>query len=248
MHIGRLAARAAIGSLFIGHGTQKLFGWFGGPGPAGTEGMMTSLTCTLRAATRWPRGPPRPPAAPWSSPGLATPLAAAGLIGTMVTAIRKVHWANGPWAANGGYEYNLVLIAALAALVETGPGDLSLDAVLGRKTSGPVWALGALAAGAASSALVVELGRRSAPAADGRARGAVPGHRRGPGHRGLKVRTRQRPARTTPRVAVRRETAGARYAGQTPARRRDVAVPGGHAQPVVSTSCGRAVVASFELT
>ena len=43
MHIGRLAARVAIGSLFVGHGTQKLFGWFGGPGPEGTEGMMTSL-------------------------------------------------------------------------------------------------------------------------------------------------------------------------------------------------------------
>ena len=97
----------------------------------------------------------------------------------MATAIRKVHWANGPWAANGGYEYNLVLIAALTALVETGPGDLSLDALLGRKLSGPAWALAALAAGAASSAAVIALGSRSAPAAPhGSGHDAVPGHRR----------------------------------------------------------------------
>lgn len=175
MHIGRLAARAAIGSLFIGHGTQKLFGWFGGPGPAGTEGMMTSLNLHPARRNAMAAGAAETAGGALVLAGLATPLAAAGLIGTMVTAIRKVHWANGPWAANGGYEYNLVLITALAALVETGPGDLSLDAVLGRKTSGPIWALGALAAGAASSALVIELGRRSAPAAVAEPEAPYPG-------------------------------------------------------------------------
>ncbi|MDX6324277.1 MAG: putative oxidoreductase, partial [Nocardioidaceae bacterium] len=43
MNIGRVAARAVIGSLFVGHGTQKLFGWFGGPGLEGTEKMMGAL-------------------------------------------------------------------------------------------------------------------------------------------------------------------------------------------------------------
>ena len=43
MSVGRLAARAVVGGLFIGHGTQKLFGWFGGPGRAGTAGMMEAL-------------------------------------------------------------------------------------------------------------------------------------------------------------------------------------------------------------
>ena len=43
MSVGRLVERGLIGGLFIGHGTQKLFGWFGGPGRAGTEGMMTAL-------------------------------------------------------------------------------------------------------------------------------------------------------------------------------------------------------------
>jgi hypothetical protein len=59
--------------------------------------------------------------------GLATPLASAALTGVMTTAIRKVHLPNGLWAANGGCEYSAVLIAAVAALAETGPGDLSLN-------------------------------------------------------------------------------------------------------------------------
>ena len=43
MKIGRLLVRLVVGGLFIGHGTQKLFGWFDGPGPDGTEQMMYSL-------------------------------------------------------------------------------------------------------------------------------------------------------------------------------------------------------------
>ena len=91
--------------------------------------------------------------------GLATPLAAASLIGVMITAIRKVHGPNGPWIAKGGYEYNLVLIATLLGLADGGPGDLSLDRALGIHDTGPAWALAALGAGAAASALAIELGR-----------------------------------------------------------------------------------------
>lgn len=80
----------------------------------------------------------------------------------MLTAARTVHLKNGPWAANGGYEYNLVLIAALLGLVDGGPGDPSLDRALGIHDTGPGWALGALALGAAASALTVELGHRAA--------------------------------------------------------------------------------------
>lgn len=71
--------------------------------------------------------------------GLATPLAAASLIGVMITAIRKVHLDNGPWITRGGYEYNLVLIAALLELVDGGPGALSLDRALGIHKTGPGW-------------------------------------------------------------------------------------------------------------
>jgi putative oxidoreductase len=92
--------------------------------------------------------------------GLGTPFAASALIGTMITAIRKVHLPNGPWAANGGYEYNVALVAALVALAEDGPGPLSLDAALGMERKGAAWGLGALAVGALASTLAIEVGRR----------------------------------------------------------------------------------------
>jgi putative oxidoreductase len=163
MTVGRLAARAVIGGLFIGHGTQKLFGWFGGPGRAGTEAMMESLQ--MRPA-RWhalAAGVTETTGGALLATGFATPLAAASLTGVMTTAIRKVHLPNGPWAANGGWEYNVVLIAAVTALVETGPGDLSLDHVWGTERSGPAWALGALAVGVCAAATVMTIGARGTP-------------------------------------------------------------------------------------
>ena len=97
----------------------------------------------------------------------------------MTTAIRKVHLPNGPWAANGGWEYNVVLVAAVTALVETGPGDLSLDHVWGTERSGPAWALGALAVGVGTAAAVMTIGARGrpsmAPAAGGSAAAAEHG-------------------------------------------------------------------------
>jgi len=164
MSVGRLAARAVIGGLFIGHGTQKLFGWFGGPGRAGTEGMMENLQlrpaklhATLAGATETVCGG-------MLVAGLETPLAAAGLTGVMTTAIRKVHLPNGPWAANGGWEYNAVLIAAVTALAETGPGLLSLDRLRGKERKGIHWALFSLVLGVGAAMLTMAAGERAAPA------------------------------------------------------------------------------------
>lgn len=163
MTIGRLVARVIIGGLFIGHGTQKLYGWFGGPGAAGTEQMMQQLNLHPPRRNALAAGITETAGGALLTAGLATPLAAASLIGTMITAIRMVHLPNGPWSANGGYEYNLVLIAALLALVDGGPGKLSGDAAFGAHETGGRWALGALAVGAAASTLTVELAHRSAP-------------------------------------------------------------------------------------
>jgi putative oxidoreductase len=166
MNVARLAARAIIGGLFVGHGTQKLQGWFGGPGLQGTEGMMQALDMHPPRRNAIAAGVTETAGGALLATGLATPLATAGLIGTMITAIRKVHLPNGPWAANGGYEYNLVMIAALLALAEDGPGTLSLDAARGSERSGLLWALGALALGAAASTAAIEFGSRSAPTTD----------------------------------------------------------------------------------
>ncbi len=84
--------------------------------------------------------------------GAATPLASAALIATMLTAINRVHLKNGPWVSDGGYEYNLVLIAAALALAETGPGAISVDAARGSEAQGSKWALIALLLGVAGAA------------------------------------------------------------------------------------------------
>jgi len=160
MNLGRLIARATIGALFAGHGTQKLFGWFGGPGLHGVGQMMDQLD--LRPARRNALAVSLAETAGGAllTLGAATPLAAALLNGSMFTAIRKVHLEKGVWNTGGGYEYNLVLIAAVTALVESGPGRPSVD---GERLSGTGWALASLAAGAAGSALAVELGKRAEP-------------------------------------------------------------------------------------
>lgn len=165
MRFGRLLLRMVIGGLFIGHGTQKLFGWFGGPGIDATAQGMERMEMRPPRHHALAAGATEAAGGTLLAAGLATPLAAAGLIGVMLTAIRKVHLRNGPWNADGGYEYNLVLIAALAGLVDGGPGALSLDRALGIHDTGPGWALAALGAGLAASAAAVEAGRRNATAA-----------------------------------------------------------------------------------
>jgi putative oxidoreductase len=160
MQIGRFLARAVIGGLFIGHGTQKLFGSFGGPGMEGTTGMMESLDMRPARRNALAAGAAEAGGGALLVAGLATPLACAALIGTMITAIRKVHLPNGPWAANGGYEYNVALIAALVAIAEDGPGTLSLDALLRLQRTGSRWGILALLLGAAASTAAIEVGRR----------------------------------------------------------------------------------------
>jgi putative oxidoreductase len=160
MSVGRLLARTVIGGLFIGHGTQKLFGWFGGPGPAGAAAMMESLQLRPGKVHALLGGATETAGGSLLAAGLATPLASAALTGVMTTAIKTVHLPNGPWAANGGWEYNAVLIAAVTALAETGPGELSLDHLLGTERSGPAWALAALATGVGTAFLTMAVGRR----------------------------------------------------------------------------------------
>jgi putative oxidoreductase len=150
MKLGRLLLRLIVGGYFVGHGTQKLFGWFGGHGLEGT-GQFFEGSLGLRP------GKHHALAAGLSEAGggalvvlgAATPLASAVLIATMLTAIHRVHLKNGPWVSDGGYEYNLVLIAAALALAETGPGSPSID---GDKTYGSKGALLALLLGAAGAA------------------------------------------------------------------------------------------------
>jgi putative oxidoreductase len=151
MKLGRLLLRLTVGSLFFGHGTQKLFGWFGGHGLDATSNMFDSLGMRPGNRNAIAAGVAEAGGGAGIALGLATPLSAAVLTSTMLTAINRVHLKNGPWLTNGGYEYNIVLIAAVLALAEVGPGNLSLDHLLGQDRSGPGWTLAALALGIAGA-------------------------------------------------------------------------------------------------
>jgi putative oxidoreductase len=157
MTLGKLALRATLGSLFVGHGTQKLFGWFGGHGLEGTAGFFEGQL-GLRPGKRHAAaaGASEAIGGVLLITGAFTPVATAMLTGAMTTAIRKVHGSNGPWVTESGYEYNAVIIAALAALTDSGPGTLSVDAKRFPWMKGSVAAVAAVGAGVAGSYLVTE--------------------------------------------------------------------------------------------
>jgi putative oxidoreductase len=147
MKIGRLILRLIVGGYFFGHGTQKLFGWFGGYGPEGTGQFFESIGLRPGKRHAIAAGAAEAGGGALLVAGAATPIAASVLTATMLTAIHRVHLKNGPWVTDQGYEYNLVLIGVALALAETGPGSPSIDDAIGAKWYGPKWAVRALLGG-----------------------------------------------------------------------------------------------------
>ncbi len=163
MRLAKFATRVLIGGLFVGHGTQKLKGWFGGPGIEGTAGMMESLGMHPPRRNAYAAGLAETTGGALLATGLFTPLASAALTGTMLTAIEKVHAPKGPWVSGGGWEYNAVLIAAVLAIAEDGPGNASLDHAFGIEKKGLGAALLAAALGLGASLATTRLAAASAP-------------------------------------------------------------------------------------
>lgn len=140
-----LLLRLLVGALFIGHGSQKLFGLFGGSGwTAWMESVQKAglqpvqLWAMIGAGSEFGGGI-------LLLLGLLTPIAAALLIGDMLVAIFRVAGGRGLWTQNGGYEYNLVLVALLVAVGVMGPGLYSLDRRLPRALPRPWTFVAALA-------------------------------------------------------------------------------------------------------
>jgi putative oxidoreductase len=130
MSIGMLLIRIVVGLLFIGHGTQKLFGWFGGHGRVGTAGFLGSLGYPVPGAAAVFGGVAEAGGGLLLALGLLTPLASAAIIVMMVSAILAVHVRNGLWNTSGGIELPLVYLV-VAAAAAFGPGRFSLDHVIG---------------------------------------------------------------------------------------------------------------------
>ena len=155
---GLFFLRAFLGVLLFAHGTQKLFGWFGGHGPDGTGGFFEQVGHRPGRQMAILAGLSEAGGGTLLALGLITPLAAAMIIGVMVTASVSVHGPHGLWATNGGYELPLTNAVIAGSLAFTGAGTFSLDNALGLGLHGWAWGIGALAVGLIGAG--VQLARR----------------------------------------------------------------------------------------
>ncbi|RFF27002.1 MULTISPECIES: DoxX family protein [unclassified Wenzhouxiangella] len=124
---GPLALRLAVGIIFVAHGAQKLFGWFGGHGLEGTAGWMASIGLEPGLPMALLAGSAEFFGGLALIIGLLVRPAAVTLAFTMLVAIFAVHWSNGLFMADNGYEFALSLFAISLALVSSGGGKASLD-------------------------------------------------------------------------------------------------------------------------
>lgn len=145
---GLLVARLVLGLLMAAHGSQKLFGWFGGYGLAGTAGFFESLGfrpgrlfAATAALTEIGSGL-------LIALGFLGPVGPALMLSVMIVAAVTVHLKHGVFAASNGIEMPLLYGVGALALALTGPGLFSLDTVLGLDTLWtPAYSLVALAVG-----------------------------------------------------------------------------------------------------
>ena len=131
MDSGLLLARMVFGLLMAAHGTQKLFGWFGGYGLAGTGGFFEQLGFRPGRFFAATAGATELVAGLLVAVGLLGPLGPAMIVSVMLVAMATVHWQHGLFAQNNGIEVPLLYAVAAVALALTGFGAFSLDAALG---------------------------------------------------------------------------------------------------------------------
>jgi len=165
MKIGMAVLRLVVGLLFVGHGLQKLAGKFGGHGLEGTAAGFDSMGLRPGKQNAVAAGVSEAAGGALIAAGLGTPLGATMITGAMSSAVWHVHAPNGPWVTSGGWEYNVVLAAAVFAITAAGPGELSLDHALGTERSGAGIAAAQLAAGLLGAAAVAARAKALAPAA-----------------------------------------------------------------------------------
>lgn len=165
MELGLLLLRVVLGATIAAHGAQKLFGWFGGYGIEGVGGFLGSMGFRPARTQAALAGLSELGGGLLLVLGLLTPLGAAAVAGVMLVAIATVHLPKGFFNDAGGYEFNLLILAAAITLAITGPGELSLDNAFGFDLAGPAWGAAALVAALASAGVILG-SRQPVPAAE----------------------------------------------------------------------------------
>jgi putative oxidoreductase len=164
MDLGLFLIHVIPGLLIAAHGAQKLFGLFGGAGPEGTGGMMESLGLVPGRRMAYAAGECELVGGLLLTLGLVVPVAAALIAATYIVAARTAHAGKGPWNANGGWEYVLVLSTVAIGLAFNGAGKWSIDHAIGWGVSGFWWGIAAAAVALIGAAAVLSEARRtSAP-------------------------------------------------------------------------------------
>jgi putative oxidoreductase len=163
MSYGIFLLRVVLGSIMAAHGAQKLFGWFGGGGPRGTAGGFAQLRFRAPLLLALAAGLAEFGGGVFIAAGFLTPLAALAIVVVMLNAIGTVHWRNGFFNSSGGYEFNLLVLAAAVAIAVTGAARFSLDSLIGwaDNISGLWWGVGVIGLSALVSAITLTLGRQS---------------------------------------------------------------------------------------
>ncbi len=160
MAYGLLLIRVVFGLTVAAHGGQKLFGWFGGWGLSKTAAAFGSMRYRAPLLMAFAAAVGEVGGGVLFAVGWATPFAALLLAVVMINAIATVHGAKGFWLSNGGYEYNLAILTVALGVAATGPGRLSLDALIGWDgLSGLRWGLAVAIAAAVVSVVVLTVGR-----------------------------------------------------------------------------------------
>ena len=162
MSYGLLLLRVFVGASFFGHGTQKLFGWFGGYGPQGTGGFFASQGYRYGVPMAVLAGLAEAGGGAFLALGLLTPLACAALAIVMLNAIFAVTLKRGFML---GSEIELMYLVTVISLAAIGPGRFSLDREIGwdDDLSGVWWGVGALVVAAAISLVTLTFFRTKPP-------------------------------------------------------------------------------------
>lgn len=130
---GITVLRIIVGIIFMAHGSQKLFGWFGGGGLAGTAQFMESLGLTPGTLMAALSGGAEFFGGLALVIGLLARPAAVALIGLLLVAIFSVHIHNGLFMQNNGYEFALALLGGAVAVLFEGAGRASVDAAISKR-------------------------------------------------------------------------------------------------------------------